>query len=76
MAMLTNELTQRQQEEAARVAATTVPNQPADKFNKMVPTFVWLCEVTTQQQLPLMYTCLANAGKQEALSSFQVLAKN
>jgi len=42
----------------------------------MVTTFVWLCEVTTQQQLSPMYTHLANAGKQETLSSLQALAEN
>jgi len=40
ISMLTNELTQRQQEEATRAEAAAAPKQPADKFPKMVTTFV------------------------------------
>jgi len=76
MLTLTNELTQRRQEEAARAAAAAAPKQPAHKFPKMVTTFVRLCEVPTQQQLPPLYTRLANAGKQEVLSSIQALAED
>jgi len=76
MVTLTNELTQRRQEEAARATAAAAPKQPADKFPEMVTTFVRLCEVPTQQQLPPLYTRLANAGKQEVLSSIQALAED
>jgi len=42
----------------------------------MLMTFVQLCEVPTQEQVPPLYTHLANAGKQEVLSSLQALAED
>jgi len=76
MITLMNELTQRQQEEAAWAATAATPKQAANKFPKMVTTFMQLCEMPTQQQVPPLYTHLANAGKQEVLSSLQALAKD
>jgi len=76
MATLMNELTRRQQEEAAQAATAsttaTALMQPANKFPKVVTIFLQLNN-NCLQCIPMW---LSNTGKQEALFSLQALAEN